>query len=697
MTELDFSPNHTLHIMQTEDPNGSEIFNEEESNKYSCNECRRRRVKCSRHIPTCNTCSKYKRHCLYERHMKTPLTRKHLTEVEEELALLKSVLCKVSPDLDIDDLKTRIRNGDDSDEIIDQVVAEKLPKKRRIDEFRSISIPQILDESSPKEDRQIVQLLPPSVNLETTLKVTGVRSKPKTIEVSPQSQDSYNWDERKQGDLGQPSIINGMATTESNSYLGAASSAALLNIVGGGFFLHEKPRDKVETSGVTTSSASREITEAKLEQYINQYFELYHVSYPIVHKHLFLAQFNQIIPTPSNWESLLYIVAAIGSFMSATDPNDNDDLSLFEKSKAKLSIDDLETGNLTLVQTLTLMSNYLQKRDRPNSGYNYLGLAVRMALGLGLHKDIDDTNESLLNQESKRRVWWCLYIFDCGATITYGRPLGIPSAGIDAKLPLNILDTKLTPKVNDLPFEENEPTIYTSLRLQSLFHIFSNSIYERIISDPFPSTEQLLKWDQEYLKRSECLIPEYFREDQIVHHPFKLSHLILHWRYKNLRIIMYRTIVIKQVILNSKNTFSDDYETQAREICLESCNSTINSMFNFWSLNTHPNRMEAWYSLYFLIPAVMMPLICLRNDPNSMNSNIWRANINSSKQIIQKIMNICPPAERILNMIESLGADYLSYQDLNFNSTDESPSSQLLHLHHLLWPGSFDIEQQFSL
>lgn len=42
----------------------------------ACKECRRRKSKCNKAIPTCNLCVKYRRHCLYEKHSRTPLTRK---------------------------------------------------------------------------------------------------------------------------------------------------------------------------------------------------------------------------------------------------------------------------------------------------------------------------------------------------------------------------------------------------------------------------------------------------------------------------------------------------------------------------------------------------------------------------------------------------------------------------------------------
>jgi len=80
------------------------------------------------------------------------------------------------------------------------------------------------------------------------------------------------------------------------------------------------------------------------------------------------------------------MIAAIGSFTAATTPTTVDRV-YFMAAKSNMSIASLETGNLPLVQALTLMSNYLQKRNKPNSGYNYLGLALHMEWGLGCTKN----------------------------------------------------------------------------------------------------------------------------------------------------------------------------------------------------------------------------------------------------------------------------------------------------------------------
>jgi len=84
---------------------------------------------------------------------------------------------------------------------------------------------------------------------------------------------------------------------------------------------------------------------------------------------------------------LVNVVLAIGAFCRA--PNITHVVDHFmEKATANLGVETLECGSLTLVQAFTLLSNLSQKRNKPNAGSVYLGIAVRMAIGLGLHREL---------------------------------------------------------------------------------------------------------------------------------------------------------------------------------------------------------------------------------------------------------------------------------------------------------------------
>lgn len=240
-------------------------------------------------------------------------------------------------------------------------------------------------------------------------------------------------------------ISDGMASLTVNEgesgYLGVASGAALLRL------LEPKSRHRLSRTQQTASSIYPMIPQPNPNRHVSEsmidaYFRLYHVSYPIIHEPTFRAQYSEVIPRPNGafWTVLAYIVAAIGVWASSTSSIETLDMALFKQVSSILSFDFLEVGNLALVQALSLASNYQQKRDKPNSGYNYLGLAVRMAMGLGLHKEFQGWNISPLNMEIRRRVLWSLCVFDVGATITFSRPDVWPYKGVEVSFPLNVND-----------------------------------------------------------------------------------------------------------------------------------------------------------------------------------------------------------------------------------------------------------------
>lgn len=83
----------------------------------------------------------------------------------------------------------------------------------------------------------------------------------------------------------------------------------------------------------------------------------------------------------------------------------------------------------------------MQKRGRPNTGYNMIGVAYRMALALGMHREIAHQRRDSILAERRRRVFWTLFCFDSGLSITTGRPTTIIDSFMDVRMPRNIDDS----------------------------------------------------------------------------------------------------------------------------------------------------------------------------------------------------------------------------------------------------------------
>jgi len=81
------------------------------------------------------------------------------------------------------------------------------------------------------------------------------------------------------------------------------------------------------------------------------------------------------------------------------------------------------------------------------------GLAVRLCIGLGLHRDGAKLGLSPFDTEMRRRLWWGLCVLDVRAAEDYGSERAIQAHSFDTKLPLNINDADLSPDATEPPEE----------------------------------------------------------------------------------------------------------------------------------------------------------------------------------------------------------------------------------------------------
>lgn len=186
------------------------------------------------------------------------------------------------------------------------------------------------------------------------------------------------------------------------------------------------------------------------------YWERVHCLYPFVHQPSFVTAYNRIwTSTPANsqaengraslstastaavagtapgvrvglggpdcpisvfYSALNAIFALSVQFSDVSPASERAALSeaFLRRAKQVLRVDIVDEGNLALIQTLLIMAQYLQSTQYPNRCWNIVGLAVRMAQGLGLCVDCDDSGENddqsgkrpFLEIQMRRRTWY---------------------------------------------------------------------------------------------------------------------------------------------------------------------------------------------------------------------------------------------------------------------------------------------------
>jgi transcriptional regulatory protein GAL4 len=167
----------------------------------------------------------------------------------------------------------------------------------------------------------------------------------------------------------------------------------------------------------------------------------------------------------------------------------------------------------------------------------------------------------------------------------------------------------LTTQTTLLPAEISQPTIYTPLICQSLFHLTTNGLHHRLISTPGPSAQELIALNQT-VDAWEDSIPTYFQFEFPViqsNETFLFARYRLSWRTWNLKILLSRPIVL-QWAARSKNSDTSanpdtSEELQCRRICIQSASATINSISEFMAKGI-VSRLSTWYMLWVVPPSL---------------------------------------------------------------------------------------------
>lgn len=206
-----------------------------------------------------------------------------------------------------------------------------------------------------------------------------------------------------------------------------------------------------------------------------------------------------------------------------------------------------------------------------------------------------------------RRVWWVLFIFDAGASITFGRPILLPYGEADVKMVHNVQDRDFTPSSPAVPPASRETTAYSSLIYQASFTLVGNRCYTRVISTPPPGAEEVLALDAD-LRHSYAGVPAWMSAAataaMFTDTPWLyFSAHKLFWRYCNLRIILARRAflerALKRLPLSTRGSptggdVAADHILSG--ICLQCATDTIYDIDGFFK-GRSPNALEKWYAL----------------------------------------------------------------------------------------------------
>ncbi|KAJ5231251.1 hypothetical protein N7489_011959 [Penicillium chrysogenum] len=97
-----------------------------------------------------------------------------------------------------------------------------------------------------------------------------------------------------------------------------------------------------------------------------------------------------------------------------------------------------EEGSILFVEVLCYVAYYMQNLNRRDAAFLYIGLALRMAISLGLHQEVSDPSISEPDRNRRRRAWWSVYSLDRLLSVKSGNPITIHDEDIGITWPTDV-------------------------------------------------------------------------------------------------------------------------------------------------------------------------------------------------------------------------------------------------------------------
>lgn len=97
-------------------------------------------------------------------------------------------------------------------------------------------------------------------------------------------------------------------------------------------------------------------------------------------------------------------------------------------------------AKLSDLQTYALVAHYLQATSAPHSAWTVIGIGIRCAQDIGIHRKKIYKGSMTLQDEQWKRVFWCLITLDRYVSSALGRPLACQDEDFDIDFPEEIDD-----------------------------------------------------------------------------------------------------------------------------------------------------------------------------------------------------------------------------------------------------------------
>ncbi|KAK4861357.1 hypothetical protein LT330_004273 [Penicillium expansum] len=159
-----------------------------------------------------------------------------------------------------------------------------------------------------------------------------------------------------------------------------------------------------------------------------------------------------------------------------------------------------EARSVDNIEAMVLLVVYHLRTASSHGMWYMIGLAMRTAIDLGLHRKAYETNMDPFTTQMRRRLFWTVYYLERVVSMSLGRPFSISDRHIDLDLPLEVDDDIEDPTLLTAPLDPTKTTTLTfAIYLFKLRRIDSR-IQHKIYRADRPLSSLRPKMDPLYLE-----------------------------------------------------------------------------------------------------------------------------------------------------------------------------------------------------
>ncbi|KAL4884625.1 fungal-specific transcription factor domain-containing protein [Aspergillus karnatakaensis] len=589
----------------------------------ACDECRRKKIKCDGKQP-CTHCTVYSYDCTYDQpsnRRRNPAPQ-YVEALENRLHKAEALLHVVLPDLNLDDPQFDVHA---TEQLLHAIKREKFQQPPQ-------APPQAPQAPPPQPETNNAAEAPGPDPAGDESLLESMVDKSGSLDLDDQGHWDYHGHTsgiiflrrlRKQLGVSQPG----------SSEIPLRTRPALQHYLESPKSMSESPQDSSlpPTHDLPPRDVARRLCHNAFEDACSLI--------RFVHEPLFYGMLDRIYDLPpeqftndeNSFLPLLYIVMAVGCLFS-DDGAGTLDLSGYESAigqgfqyfkAGRQLLEITDCRDLSSLQAICFMVLFLQSSAKLSTCYSYIGIALRSALRLGLHRSVT-TNFNPIEREMRRRVFWAIRKMDVYVSTLLGLPQMLSDDDIDQEAPLPI-DGEFITDNGILPTPEGR--IHAMIGANA--HTGLSNIILKIVKYIYPlkTAQHRSKSDQKYVVSHSKIreierdlqtwmeeLPAALRPGTEVSPQIERIRQLLRISYAHAQMVMYRPFL--HYVSSGSQARGVDRRSYA---CAAACVSVSRNIVHI-TTGMHKKGLlngSFWFTMYTTYFAILSLLFFVLENPDS--------------------------------------------------------------------------------